>query len=378
MPTLTALMRDADGAELQPAPELSIVVPTFNERDNVPHLVDTVKAALPGVAWELIIVDDNSPDGTSEIAKRIAAADSRVRCIRRIGRRGLAGACLEGILASQAQFVAVMDGDLQHDESLLLPMLQLLRHDTANLVVATRYADGGSAAALSSPRALGSRLATRLAHQLLRLDLSDPMSGFFMLRRELVEKIAPNLSTQGFKILLDIAATGGDHLRITELPYTFRQRLHGESKLDAGVALEYIGLLLAKATDDTVSLRFTLFCLVGAIGIGVHFLTLSVGYHVFGLAFVWAQTLAMMVAIASNFTINNALTYRDRRLGGVKFLGGLLRFYLVSLAGLVSNIGVSDWLFVSSQKWWVAGLAGAIVGVVWNYVVASQFVWHSR
>ncbi|HEY6256731.1 MAG TPA: glycosyltransferase family 2 protein [Xanthobacteraceae bacterium] len=362
----------------QPAPELTIVVPTFNERENIPRLVDTLQAALPGVAWELIFVDDNSPDGTSEIAKRIAAADSRIRCMRRVGRRGLAGACLEGILASQAQYVAVMDGDLQHDETLLLPMLQQLRRDTANLVIATRYADGASAAALSSQRAFGSRLATRLAHHLLKLDLSDPMSGFFMLRRELVEKIAPRLSTQGFKILLDIAVTAGDALRITELPYTFRQRLYGESKLDAGVMLEYLGLLLAKATDDRVSLRFALFCLVGTIGIGVHFITLSLGYHLIGIEFVWAQTLAMMVAIASNFAINNALTYRDRRLAGLKFLGGLLRFYLVSLAGLVSNIGVSDWLFVSDQKWWVAGLAGAVIGVVWNYVVASQFVWRSQ
>jgi dolichol-phosphate mannosyltransferase len=361
----------------RPAPELSIVVPTFNERENIPHLIDTLKAALGGVTWELIIVDDNSPDGTSETAKRIAAADSRIRCIRRVGRRGLAGACLEGILASQAQYVAVMDGDLQHDEALLLPMLQLLHRDTANMVVATRYADGGSAAALSSQRARGSLLATKLAHRLLKLELSDPMSGFFMLRRELVERIAPKLSTQGFKILLDIVVTAGDSLRIAELPFTFRQRLHGESKLDAGAALEYLGLLLAKATDDRVSLRFALFCLVGVLGIGVHFVTLSVGYDL-GIQFVWAQTLATMVAIASNFVINNALTYRDRRLSGLTFFSGLLRFYLVSMAGLVSNIGVSDWLFVNAQKWWVAGLAGAMIGVVWNYVVASQFVWRSR
>jgi dolichol-phosphate mannosyltransferase len=362
----------------RPGPELSIVVPTFNERDNVPRLIDMLRAALPDIAWELIIVDDNSPDGTSEAAKAIAATDSRIRCIRRVGRRGLAGACLEGILSSQARYVAVMDGDLQHDETLLLPMLALLRRDTANMVVATRYSGGGSAAALSSHRAWGSRLATTLAHRLLKLELTDPMSGFFMLSRELVEKIAPRLSTQGFKILLDIVVTAGDGLRIAELPFTFRQRLYGESKLDAGVALEYVGLLLAKATDDRVSLRFALFCLVGAIGIGVHFVTLILGYDLLGLQFVWAQTLAMMVAIASNFVINNALTYRDRRLHGLTFFNGLLRFYLVSLVGLVSNIGVSDWLFVSAQKWWVAGLAGAVIGVVWNYVVASQFVWRSR
>jgi dolichol-phosphate mannosyltransferase len=362
----------------RPAPELSIVVPTFNEGENIPRLIDTLRAALPDIAWEIIVVDDNSPDGTSEIAKRIAAADSRVRCMRRVGRRGLAGACLEGILASQAKYVAVMDGDLQHDESLLLPMLQLLRRESADMVIATRYADGGSAAALSSQRAFGSRLATELAHHLLKLKLSDPMSGFFMLGRELVEKIAPRLSTQGFKILLDIVVTSGDGLRIVELPYAFRQRLHGESKLDAGVALEYLGLLLAKATDDRVSLRFALFCLVGAIGVGVHFVALSAGYDLFGIPFVWAQTLAMMVAIVSNFAINNVLTYRDRRLHGLTFFSGLLRFFLVSMAGLVSNIGVSDWLFVNAQKWWVAGLAGAVIGVVWNYVVASQFVWRSR
>jgi dolichol-phosphate mannosyltransferase len=383
MPALNKSTRettvDVDPArQPQPAPELSVVVPTFNERDNIPRLIEVLKATLAGVAWELIVVDDNSPDGTSEIAKRIAAADSRVRCMRRVGRRGLAGACLEGILASQAQYVAIMDGDLQHDETLLMPMLQLLRRDAANLVVATRYADGASAAALSSPRAFGSRLATRLAHRVLKLDLSDPMSGFFMLRREVVEKIAGKLSTQGFKILLDIAMTGGDSLRITELPYTFRQRQHGESKLDSAVALEYVGLLLAKATDDRVSLRFTLFCLVGALGIGVHFVALTLAYDVAGIAFFWAQTLAMMIAIASNFIINNALTYRDRRLSGWRLLGGFLRFYLVSMVGLVSNIGVSNWLFVNDQKWWVAGLAGAVIGVVWNYVVASLFVWRSQ
>ena len=361
-----------------PAPELTLVVPTFNERDNIPCLIELLRTALTQVSWELIIVDDNSPDGTAEVAKRMAATDARIRCIRRIGRRGLAGACLEGILASQATFVAVMDADLQHDESLLMPMLRLMRADPASLVVATRYGEGASAAALSSERARGSRLATMLARRLLKLELSDPMSGFFMLRRELVEEIASRLSTQGFKILLDIVVTASDRVRIVELPYIFRGRLHGESKLDAGVALDYLGLLLAKATNDLVSLRFALFCLVGATGIGVHFATLTIGYDLVGLQFVWAQTLATIVAIGSNFVINNILTYRDRRLRGLTFLTGLLRFYLVSAVGFASNIGVSDWLFVSAQKWWVAGLAGAMVSVVWNYVAASLFVWRSR
>src|SRR5262249_36080332 len=155
------------------------------------------------------------------------------------GRRGLAGACLEGFLASQARYVAVIDGDLQHDETLLAPMLALLRRDEADVVVGSRYAAGGSAAGLSAQRSRGERAATNIAHRLFKLELSDPMSGFFMCRRDLVDAIAPKLSTQGFKILLDILITAGPKLRVSELPYTFRQRLYGESKLDAAVALEY-------------------------------------------------------------------------------------------------------------------------------------------
>jgi dolichol-phosphate mannosyltransferase len=360
------------------APELSIVVPTFDERDNVPVLIERLRTVLAGVAWEVIVVDDNSPDGTSGLVKDIGARDARVRCIRRVGRRGLSGACLEGILASQAELVAVMDADLQHDESLLLPMLELVRRDAANLVVASRYADGGAAVTLSAARAWGSRLATGLALRLFHLELSDPMSGFFMIRRSIVDRIADRLSTQGFKILLDIAITARDELRIAELPYEFRPRHRGESKLDTGTVLEYAGLVLAKVSADLVSLRFVLFCLVGATGIAVHFAVLSLALHALGSDFFTAQVSATIVAIASNFAINNVLTYRDRRLKGWAYLRGLTAFYVISFVGSVSNIGVSSWMFGNDQKWWIAGLAGAVIGVVWNYVVASLLVWHSR
>jgi dolichol-phosphate mannosyltransferase len=363
---------------VQPAPTLSIVIPTYNERGNIPTVVDRLRANLAGITWELIVVDDDSPDGTASLVKDIGATDSRVRCIRRLGRRGLSGACLEGILASQADFVAVMDGDLQHDEALLRPMLDLLRRDAANLVVATRYAEGATADGFSSYRARASRIATRFALRAFDLRLSDPMSGFFMLRRAIVDRFAEQLSTQGFKILLDIAITAHADLRIAELPYAFRPRHHGESKLDAGAALEYLGLVLAKASNDLISLRFVLFCFVGATGIAVHFAVLATSLYTIGLDFIWAQIAATMVAIASNFAINNALTYRDRRLKGWAYLGGLLGFYVISLVGVVSNIGVSDWLFSNAQKWWIAGLTGAVIGVVWNYVVASLLVWRTR
>ena len=363
---------------IRPAPELSIVVPTFNERDNLPVLVNRLREVLGDTTWELIVVDDDSPDGTAEVARKIGSNDARVRCMRRVGRRGLSGACLEGMLASQAPFTAVMDADLQHDERLLVPMLATLRRGEADLVVGTRYAPGGSAEAMPSGRRWMSRLATRIATAMMGLKLTDPMSGFFMLKRGVVEGLARRLSTQGFKILLDIVMTAGKTLRLAELPYQFGPRHRGESKLDARVTLDFLGLVLSKASFDVISLRFVFFCLVGAVGIAVHFAALISGYDVIGLPFAWAQTLATVVAIASNFVMNNAFTYRDQRLVGYQFVTGLARFYVVSLVGMLSNVGVSNWLFSNEQTWWVAGLGGAVMSVVWNYVVASLAVWRSR
>src|SRR5580704_8835627 len=212
-----------DGAT-QAAPELTIIIPTFNERENVPLLVERLRAVLQDCAWEVIFVDDDSPDGTADLAKTIGVGDARVRCLRRIGRRGLSGSCLEGMLASQARFVAVMDADLQHDETLLVSMLAALRGGAADLAVGTRYAPGGASEGLSARRLQLSQLATQTARALLGVALSDPMSGFFMLRRDVIERLAPKLSTQGFKLLLDIVVTAGDTVRIIELPYQFRER----------------------------------------------------------------------------------------------------------------------------------------------------------
>ncbi|MGN6585213.1 MAG: glycosyltransferase, partial [Rhizobiaceae bacterium] len=159
------------------APELSIIVPTFNERPNVALLVDKLRQVLIGVEWEVIFVDDDSTDGTMELVRRIASSDSRVRGIRRVGRRGLSGACVEGILSSSARFVAVMDGDLQHDEKCLPAMLQILRDDKAEIVVASRFGETGQhRQGLSQVRSLGSRFAIGIAQRVLQVTVSDPMS----------------------------------------------------------------------------------------------------------------------------------------------------------------------------------------------------------
>jgi dolichol-phosphate mannosyltransferase len=365
-------------AAVRPAPELTIVVPTFNERANIPLLVDRLSRLLTSCDWEVIFVDDNSPDGTAAAARTIGGLDSRVRCVRRIGRRGLAGACLEGMLASQARYVAVMDADLQHDEGLLVPMLEALRGGRADIAVASRYLYGGSAAGLSKQRSLVSRGSNFIVRLLLGIEITDPMSGHFMIRREAFEAIAPALSSQGFKILLDILATARGSLHTIELPSAFRERQHGESKLDSKIALDFAALVTAKLTHDAVSARFLLFCLVGLTGLGIHLSILSALLMLSDLSFGVAQAFATVGAIAWNFVLNNLFTYRDQRLTGWHFLTGLIRFQVICAIGAISNVGIATWIYDYHEVWWIAGLGGALIGTVWNFVVSAALVWRQR
>ncbi|WP_407181455.1 glycosyltransferase [Bradyrhizobium sp. STM 3562] len=359
-------------------PVLSVVVPTFNERDNVIKLFEKLEATLKGIAWEVVYVDDNSPDGTWDVVRELARRDGRVRCIRRIGRRGLSGACIEGILASCAPYAAVMDADLQHDETQLPKMLSLLQNGAAELVVGSRYIEGGSADSFNKQRASASAFATEVAKRVLGVAVADPMSGFFMIRRDRFEQLAPQLSTQGFKILLDIVATAHGKLKTVEIPYRFGSRLHGESKLDSMVALDFLGLVLAKLTNDAVSLRFLLFAMVGGTGLFVHLGTLFIALRVFELPFAEAQASGALVAMTSNFILNNFLTYRDQRLKGFAILRGLIAFYLVCSVGLFANVGVAFSVYDQEPIWWLAGAAGALMGVVWNYAMSGLFVWRKR
>jgi dolichol-phosphate mannosyltransferase len=359
-------------------PQLSVIVPTFNERDNVTTLYRRLEAALGATRWEVVFVDDNSPDGTWDVVRGLAQRDSRVRCIRRIGRRGLSGACIEGILASSAPYAAVIDADLQHDETQLPKMLALLQSGQAELAIGSRYIEGGSADSFDKQRAGASALATGVAKRALGIKIADPMSGFFMIRRDRFEQLAPQLSTQGFKILLDLIATARGELRTIEVPYTFGSRLHGESKLDSMVAMDFLGLVLAKLTHDVISLRFILFGMVGSVGLIVHLTTLFIALEFFNWPFAEAQALGAFVAMTSNFILNNFLTYRDQRLKGFAILRGLVLFYLVCSVGLFANVGVAFSVYDQEPIWWLAGAAGALMGVVWNYAMSGLFVWRKR
>lgn len=360
-------------------PQLSIVVPTFNENGNVGELRDRIHAALPGVDWELIFVDDDSPDGTSQTLFDLAQQDRRVRCMLRIGRRGLSSACIEGMLAASAPVVAVIDADLQHDETRLPVMLDLLRDPEVDVVVGSRYADSGSIEGWDKSRASMSRVATRLARLVLKAELQDPMSGFFMMRRDvLLRCVRAGVSGVGFKILLDLFATSPTPLRFREVPYTFRNRFSGQSKLDTNVAWEYFIMLLDRFFGRAVPIRFIAFSLVGGLGLLVHLLVLSVLFRGLDVSFLVAQTSATLVAMTSNFMLNNLLTYRDMRLRGWHWLRGWVSFVIACSVGAFANVGIAAFLFERHTFWVASAVVGVLVGAVWNYAVTAVYTWKSK
>lgn len=354
-------------------PELSVVIPAYRERDNVLPLLSALEQALSGCDWEAIFVVDDAFDGTEDLVRERAQQDRRVRCLHRIGRRGLASACIEGMLASSAPYVAVMDADLQHDEKLLPNLLAAAKHAGTDVVVASRYMQGGSTGDLAADRVRISRLASGLSRVLCK-GLTDPMSGFFVVRRPFLERVVRRLYGRGFKILLDLVAAARGEVRIVELPYRMRSRERGESKLGARVIAEYFMLILYHVTGRLLPARFFLFAAVGVSGIGVQ---LAVLWLLFGSSkeFLLSQAIATWAAMTSNFFLNNAITYGDQRLRGARIWRGLLSFYAACSIGAVINIAIADWLFLNAAPYWLAGLAGALVAALWNFFTTASFTW---
>ena len=359
-------------------PELSVVVPTFNERENIALLHRKLGEALRGRSWEVIFVDDDSPDGTSQAAKALAREHGNVRCLKRVGRRGLASACIEGILASAAPYVAVMDADLQHDETVLGGMLDKAVAGV-ELVVGSRYVAGGSADdGLSRARLQGSVIATWLSRLVTRAETSDPMSGFFLIERGLFDRLAPRLAPDGFKILLDILVCANSEpspIEIAEVPYQFRARQSGQSKMSAIIALQFVGLWLSKLSGGLLPPSFLLFAMVGSSGVVVHMGVLALAHLWAGVPFLMAQILATLVAMTSNFFFNNVLTFRDKRLRGARIWTGLLSFYIVCSIGALANVSVASVIYQIRPGPIVAGFAGAIMSAVFNYAVTRVFTW---
>ncbi len=360
---------------------LAVVLPTLNERGNLRPLVDRIEQALtPELGkngWEVLIVDDNSDDGTADEARGIAMHDARVRVIQRIGRRGLASAAIEGFCATAAPYVAVMDADHQHDPALLVAMLAAVQSGEADIAVASRFAAGASTDDWAAPeRERLSGFANAMARRLTGVELTDPMSGYFLLSTDAARAQVPRLSGIGFKILLDLLATWDKPLNIKELPLKFAQRRAGTSKLDRAILFDFLAGLYDKTLGRVIPTRFALFGTVGALGVMVHMAVLAALLLGFGEGFALAQGLAVLTAMSFNFWLNNWLTYRDKRLKGWgAVLRGWAGFCATCAVGAFANVAVATLLEGRGVYWALAALAGILIGSVWNYALSSRFVW---
>jgi dolichol-phosphate mannosyltransferase len=366
------------GLRAQVPLDLAVILPTYNERENIPLVIARLKQALRGLAWEAIFVDDDSPDGTAEAVLAFARHDCRIRLIHRIARRGLGSACIEGMLATPAAVIAVMDADLQHDETILPAMLGRLRAESLDVVVGTRNADGGSMGEFNLRRVVLSRVGQKISNAVCRCELTDPMSGFFMLRRDFLLDTVRDLQGGGFKILVDLLASRSRPVRLGEVGYTFGVRSRGESKLDVVVCIEYLLLIVNSLLGGIMPLRLALYALVGGLGLITHLAMLLALRHLWHVPFVAAQTTATFTAMTENFFLNNLITFRDRPLRGTQMLLGGARFVAVCGFGAWANVVFARALYQSGAEWYLAGLAGIVLGSVWNLSISSLFTWRMR
>ena len=358
------------------SPEVAVILPTYNERQNIPLVIAALRCVLSRYDYEVIIVDDDSEDGTASRSWRLAEDDSRIRVIRRINRAGLASACVEGMMATRAPFLAVMDADLQHDESILPAMFDKIREGGLDLVVATRRSEGGSMGEFSWPRKVLSWLGGVIGNVLLGPNhVSDPMSGYFVVSRSFLEEVVRRLNPRGFKILLDMLATANRPLAIAEMGYRFRQRVHGASKLNAGVMIEYVELIVDKLVGDYLPPSYVMFGCVGAIGVIIHLLVVRLVIQASNVTVLEAQGLASSAAMVGNYWLNNRITFRRARLRGSRWFTGLFLFCAACSIGLFVNIASVGLLMNIGMRWYVATAAGISLGSVWNYGVSSVLVW---
>ena len=359
-----------------PGKELCVVVPVYNEADNIRPVVSLLDTALVGLDWEAVFVDDDSPDGTAEAVRSLALENERVRLLLRIGERGLSNSCIDGLRSSGAEYLCVMDGDGQHDARVIRSLLEPLRNETADIVSAARQLDGQGTEALGGFRLILSRLGNALCRSMLRRATADPLTGFFAMRRSAFLRVMPRLGDSGFKLLFDILATG-PALRHQEVPFVFRGRIGGESKLDASVIWQFIIHFLSRLTGSIVPPRLISFVAVGATGVAVHFAVLILVLAL-GASFPVGQSLAAISAMTSNFLLNNVITFHDHRLSGWGLLKGLLVFALISSVGLVANVSIATAMFkLLGGRITLAAIAGIVIDTLWKFVMSSRFVWRS-
>ncbi|MEK7217967.1 MAG: glycosyltransferase family 2 protein [Patescibacteria group bacterium] len=358
---------------------LSLILPTYNEAENIPRIVPELEAILKEIPHEIIVVDDDSPDGTWRVARELSRGNDRLRVLRRVGRRGLSSAVIEGFLAAKGDVLGVTDADGQHDYA-LLPALYRTVKEKGGLAIGSRYTAGGSVGEWDGRRQWMSRMATGLARRLCRVPVTDPMSGFFAVARSVFEGVLPRLNPKGFKILLDLLLHVPRGTPGAELPYTFRSRTLGQSKMSFTVQLEFLEELFDATLGRFLPLTFVKYCLVGAMGMVVTLLGLRAAVVVLALAgwrddFLVELLAGIEAAIVFNFLLNNIWTFGRQRLRGWGAVLGFIRYNAVCLVGALATLSVASSLRSGGIDEFLSVAAAGFLGAVWNYTMSRLFTW---
>lgn len=385
---------DAAVPDRRRRPQLSVITPTYCEAENVVPLLEALDAALTGIVYEVLVVDDDSPDGTWRVAEEYAERDPRVRVIRRFNTPGLSQAVMAGMAAAHGEVLAVIDADLQHDERILPQMMRTIVDGDADVVVGTRSGDDGSYGDFSPARRVISWFAALLARLFLRVPVSDPMSGYFALSRSTFNTYGPRVNPQGFKILLEFIGRRSP-LRVTEIGYHFRSRQRGETKLSPSVIRSYLLAVFELWLGRQVKGQFFLYALVGLSGVFVNLAVFglgeAMGWGAIDLGFSedvrWSLLAGIQASVLSNFLLNNYFTFWERRFRGRQVIWGFLLFEIVSLAGVVIHVSVFQ--FLDANGWGsdllgdeaarlVHDLLGYSLALVSNYFLNVNYTWQRR
>ena len=359
--------------------DLSIVIPTFNEASNITLIVDAVMNVLDKrVSYEIIIVDDDSQDKTWKIAEDYTSEYENITCFRRIAKNGLSSAVIDGFMLANGKYVGVIDADLQHDESILIKM-----HDYCNkgadLVIGSRYCEDGSTGSWGAGRKLISKIATKMSQYITSIHTTDPMSGFFVIKKSLFLKVVDKLHIKGYKILLDIISQlDAKETKIVEVPYTFKNRINGESKLSPEVVMQLVDFIYLKAAGNYIPIDYLKFLSVGAIGAILHFTVLYIVYVFFGNSYQISLIIAIELTLIINYFINNLWTFRKKTHKGFKVFLGLVKFNILSGIGGIISYYLSISLFTAGTNWILASVIGAIVASLWNFNLNKVLTWNKE
>ena len=358
---------------------ISIVIPTFNEVKNIIPLIKNLVALISNFEYEIIVVDDDSPDGTSEEVNKYMKFNKRIKLITRIGRSGLSSAIKEGLIFAQGKYLLVLDGDGQHHPSFVLDMIEEINMNKSDIVIGSRFLKTSNLEGLSNKRSQGSKIANKLARISLHKNYSkvtDYLSGCFCLEREKTKKFIRKIEINGFKFLYELLSLSKGDLVVKEVPLTFKERRFGYSKLDVAIVWDFLVSIIHNLTLRLLPRSAVSFGLVGISGIFVQLFVTSFLVEIFLIEFYKALPFAIMCAATSNFLINNQVTFRSERLKNLDLLIGLLKFLIVASLPVIANVGITTafYKYISTDTFF-AQIAGIAIVYAWNYLASSSFVW---